>query len=210
MNKVPNTITLNKLTRILLVFLLVGLLIYNIYSVYGFINLFYILVSYYFFSHLNKYKTSRKEINGIIKYNTNKWPFLLGIILVLIFDFGLYQILIENSISKLDYLFGLIFIIIYALIPLCYFLKVLINRKDFIAIGQDGINYKDNDIISNIEYSEILNIKVESGIMILLINGTTCHIKTGQMNLNSKNLEKITNDIKYKNPHINIENKLFE
>ena len=47
-------------------------------------------------------------------------------------------------------------------------------------------------------------------IMILLINGTTCHIKTGQMNLNSKNLEKITNDIKYKNPHINIENKLFE
>jgi len=205
----------NKWTRIAIIntilgFSILGLLIYKVIDIFGLYELYIMPSIYSLCFATDKLISSRKENNGIITYNAKEWPLLIGILIPLLYSFGLYQILSEKTVSEFDFASGLIIIVIFGFMPIAYTLLIFKDRKDFIVLGKEVLNYKDNNIIGNFEYKDISDVKVKNGINLTLKDGTICYIETRKMNLNTKDLIKIINDIEAKIPNIKIENQIIE
>jgi hypothetical protein len=140
----------------------------------------------------------RKETNDVIVYNPKEWPKLLNSLISLCIGSYLFTIIDDPTVSKFDFIFGLLFILIFILIPVWIAAYNLVyNRKDFISISKTAIKYKDNQKIGDFKTEDIKDVKLSGKRIILIFQNDESHfIKTDQMNFNYMDLRGAVSDIK--------------
>jgi hypothetical protein len=193
---------MKKLLSVLLVIVLVIIFLYLVYKtwdVFGFWRLIWtglvLIISNVLLWQLIG---CRKETNDIIMYNPKEWPKLLNSVISLCIGSYLFTIIDDPSVSKFDFIVGILFILIFILIPVWFAAYNLVyNRKDFISISKTAVQYKDNQEYGDYKTEEIMDVKLSGRrIELTFKNGESHLIKTDQMNFNYKDLRGAVNDIK--------------
>jgi len=193
---------MKKLFSILLVLVLVIgflFLVYKTFNVFGFWTLIWtglvILIANITLSQLIG---CRKELNDEIMYNPKEWPKLLNSLISLCIGAYLFTIIDKPTVVKFDFIFGLLYILIFIFIPVWIAgYKLVYNRKDFISIGKTTVKYKDNQEIGEYQIGDIKDIELTGNkIKLTFMNDESQIIKTDEMNFNYKDMKGVVSDIK--------------
>jgi hypothetical protein len=193
---------MKKVSFLLLVLLLVVgflYLVYKTWNVFGFWTLIWTgLVLLIANISLWQLIGCRKELNNEIIYNPKEWPKLLNALISLCIGSYLFTIIDKPTVSKFDFIFGLLYILIFIFIPVWISAYNLVyNRKDYISISKTSVKYKDNQEIGEFQIEDIKNVELNmKRISLTLINDESHIIKTDQMNFNYKDLRGAVSDIK--------------
>jgi hypothetical protein len=197
MKKVQNVLGVIIVIAIATLF---GYLIYKTWVIFGFWTLAWTgLVTSLSGTIFGQLVGSRVESAGKIIYNPKEWPKFINLIICALVGYYLYTIISVPNIDKVNYYFGLSYLILLTAIPIIWtFYKLFRDRNDFVEIDEKFISYKDNKKTGKFEISKIS--KIEGALTIHFTDETTHNIALSNMNFNSADITSLTEDIQSRLP----------
>jgi hypothetical protein len=179
---------------------IIGLGIYGIGKVHGYLNvIIFVAISISLLYLTSRFMGSRKQKKDFIVYNPNEIfivSFLFFIVLIGLYScYSIYLSERELGESITSYAIVIVGIIVIAL-PLFTINSYLKNRNDNIVIGNTSIVIADNERSTEFNFNDIQSYQIKDSKLLLNLkeigNKT---IDLSELNLNSRDIEKLNTDI---------------
>lgn len=185
------------ITVIIAITILYFYLLFKVFTVFGFWTICWTTIvatcSGFVLGHLFG---SRSESNGSIMYNPKELPKVLHIVISLLIGYFLYTKIDVPNIDHYNYLFGMFYLILLALLPLGWALyKLIRDRNDFVKIDGSLLSYRDNSEQGQINLNKVRKITLLGNLVFEFTDKTEQTIKVSEMNFNAADLISLVVDI---------------
>ncbi len=140
---------------------------------------------------------ARRESNGVVIFNPKEWPKFLVIVLALLVGYYLFNIIIALAdFNNYDFIFGLLFLILFTLGPVIWAVyKLIRDRNDYVQIDGHILTYKDNALTGEIDLNTVVKISGKKDIKFELDDQSYVTIKLSQMNFNEADRNALVKEI---------------
>lgn len=140
---------------------------------------------------------ARRESNGVVIFNPKEWPKFLVIVLALLIGYYLFNIIMSLAdFNNYDFIFGLLFLILFTLGPVIWAIyKLIRDRNDYVKIDGHLLTYKDNALTGEIDLNTVVNIGGKKNIRFDLVDQTYVIIKLSEMNFNEADRNALVKEI---------------
>ena len=184
----------------ILAIVLFGYLVFRVRSIFGPWNIIWTALLSTILSKLaDMLMGSRKVKGNEIIYNPIEFPKYISILASLLIGYYLFTVMNEPTISKINFSFGIIYLLLVTILPPTFAAyKLIRDRNDYITISDQYLNYRDNKIFNEFKLEDIKSVEASDGIKLTFKNNETHIIKVKQMNFNAKDFSRAIIDIKKK------------
>lgn len=140
---------------------------------------------------------ARRESNGVVIFNPKEWPKFLVIMVALLIGYYLFNIIIALAdFNNYDFIFGLLFLILFTLGPVVWAVyKLIRDRNDYVKIEGHLLTYKDNVLTGEIDLNTVVKISGKKDIKFELVDQSYVTIKLSQMNFNEADRNALVKEI---------------
>ena len=140
---------------------------------------------------------ARRESNGVVIFNPKEWPKFLVIVLALLIGYYLFNIIIALAdFNNYDFIFGLLFLILFTLGPVvCAVYKLIRDRNDYVQIDGHLLSFKDNAKTGEIDLNTVVKISGKKDIKFELDDQSYVVIKLSEMNFNEADRKALVKEI---------------
>ena len=139
----------------------------------------------------------RESSDGVVIFNPKEWPKFLVIVLALLVGYYLFNIIIALAdFNNYDFIFGLLFLILFTLGPVVWAVyKLIRDRNDFVKIEGHLLSYKDNAITGEVDLNTVVKISGKKDIKFELDDQSYVVIKLSEMNFNEADRKALVKEI---------------
>lgn len=140
---------------------------------------------------------ARRESNGVVIFNPKEWPKFLVIVLALLIGYYLFNIIIALAdFNNYDFIFGLLFLILFTLGPVVWAVyKLIRDRNDYVQIDGHLLSFKDNAKTGEIDLNTVVKISGKKDIKFELDDQSYVTIKLSEMNFNEADRKALVKEI---------------